>query len=427
MQTSTVPFISRSKEVNLISAIIIFVIPSLIFLELNVGGRLFASEILLLVALPFLLLSRGYILKGYWLRLIIGIGILWLFSQIITDVIRATPFVDYSRGWSKIAFLLANFSALYIIMRDNKKRQLIFILGLSTGFILQFIIMPSELALVNPWKFGLAAPVTLLLICISQLKLLQRITFMPETTILATAILNLYLGHRSLSVICTLTAFYVFRQRNTKIQRDGMSNVRSQNKLALGLLLIIATLASIQTYSYSAQSGWLGSDAKYKYEKQTSGVLGLLPGGRIEIFSSTKAIADSPIIGHGSWAKNRKYVDHLQKRLKFYGYNTVVNTSSDKIPAHSYLFGSWVESGIVGAFFWTLVLVIVAKVLVHAYSKPVPLNYIVIVVCFTMIWNILFSPLGSEGRFYVAFYLVLLISTLQYLKNQQNLEVNPVD
>ncbi len=110
---------------------IILLISTLTFVEFSLIGRIFLPEIILIGILPFLLFFKGWMLRDALPKKLIILGLLWLFAQVITDLIRGTPFQDYSRGWAKITFFLANFAALYMLLSDNKKRLILFALGLA--------------------------------------------------------------------------------------------------------------------------------------------------------------------------------------------------------------------------------------------------------------------------------------------------------
>ena len=117
---------------------IALLVPTLTFLEFKLIGRLFLSEILLLGFLPFLLFSKGWMLRAPLSKKLIVLGLLWLFAQVITDLIRGTPFQDYIRGWAKITFFLANFAALYMLLYGNKRRLVLFALGLVFSGLLAY-------------------------------------------------------------------------------------------------------------------------------------------------------------------------------------------------------------------------------------------------------------------------------------------------
>ena len=69
-----------------------FAIPALAFLHVEVGGVLFATDICLLAALPFVLERRRW-LEIKPARAFLYLGLLWLAGQILTDVLRQSPFV----------------------------------------------------------------------------------------------------------------------------------------------------------------------------------------------------------------------------------------------------------------------------------------------------------------------------------------------
>ena len=71
---------------------LVFVIPCLLFLEFRLVGRIFAPEVLLIALAPALLLFKGRLLTAPMPRTLLMLGLLWLFSQVATDLIRDTPF-----------------------------------------------------------------------------------------------------------------------------------------------------------------------------------------------------------------------------------------------------------------------------------------------------------------------------------------------
>src|SRR5258708_14335741 len=97
---------------------------------------------------------------------------------------------------------------------------------------------------------------------------------------------------------------------------------------------------------------------------------GVLLAGRNEFLAAGSAIRDSPFIGHGSWAKDPKYKAILYDRLAELGYRKMgPELESDVIPSHSYVFGAWVESGILGAVFWCWALWLIGSAPIRASAR----------------------------------------------------------
>jgi hypothetical protein len=176
----------------------------------------------------------------------------------------------------------------------------------------------------------------------------------------------------------------------------------------------IAAQGLIALYSVAAGNGLLGDAAKNKYEAQTAGDLSLLQAGRAESLVSTQAIADSPILGHGSWAKDVAYVAMMRDILESRGYEVVGEIEQNTlIPSHSHLLGAWVESGVMGGVFWTAVAVIailaVYRCIKRAGAPAATIGFIL----FSLIWDVLFSPFSNAQRFVKAAQICLAISVLQ--------------
>ena len=78
------------------------------------------------------------------------------------------------------------------------------------------------------------------------------------------------------------------------------------------------------------------------------------------------------------------------------------------IPTHSYLFGAWVDAGILGAVFWAWIFVLAARVLMRVYPETAQLLPVVAFLSFLLLWDILFSPYGTESRYAVPYSIVLI-------------------
>ncbi|MGI9421074.1 MAG: hypothetical protein ACR2RA_24885, partial [Geminicoccaceae bacterium] len=69
-------------------------------------GTIYLAELCLIGLLPFLVVLRGRMLQSRALAFILLMGLVYFAAQVLTDVIRETPFADYARGWSRILFLM---------------------------------------------------------------------------------------------------------------------------------------------------------------------------------------------------------------------------------------------------------------------------------------------------------------------------------
>lgn len=389
----------------------IMAIPSLLFLEFNIGGRLFAPELVLLVLVPGLLLTRGRLLLARLPRTLLVLGFMWLASQILTDVFRVTPFEDWSRGWAKISLFLLDFSALYLLIRGSRSRMLFFLAGIAAGQLLAYFLAPSAYALYYPWKFGYGPPVTWMIVILANVGPIRRHLPIQVALLASIGAVNLALGSRGVFLICALAAAYVLTNWYFFQGPAGRPRRRKRLWLAVTALLVVGYSAGAG-YAYAAQQGWLGQASATKYATQSAGKYGVFVGGRVDALVSGRAILDSPVLGHGSWAKDWKYQNLLSAELARLGYpdQPTPSEAPGLIPSHSYLLGAWIESGVLGAVFWGWLMVMTVRTVMRVYGLNEPLTPLIAFVAPTLLWSILFSPFSAQERLYAAFFIVVMMS-----------------
>jgi hypothetical protein len=401
-----------------------FLCPLFLFQEIELVGRLFLSELLLVIILPLLIIKKGKLLLQPLPRTIIILGILWLSNQIITDLIRDTPFSDWSRGWAKITLLILDFLSIYLLLNNDVRRITLFTAGFAIGGILDYFISPTEHLIVDPWKFGLSFSVIFLVVLLLQWRKIARLQKLSVLIISALGLFSIYIGTRSIGASLIVSAVYLYIHQKPKLRRW------LGKYLSLGRIIVLVIVASLSVwslialYSKAADSGWLGEDAQNKYRIQagTFGGIGVLLGGRAEIMASSQAIMDSPIIGHGSWAKDPKYKLYL---LSLYDIGYEINQSailegeSDLIPSHSHLFGAWVEAGILGALFWTWVFILIIRTLYQMFKIEHTLLPLLVVTLVMATWDILFSPFGALGRLKFGFFLTLFLAAHRFIQQYE--------
>ncbi len=393
--------------------VLVLLVPATQFIEIHAVGRLFMPDLLLAFILPMLFVAHGKHLRERLPKIFFLLAFLWLFGQVATDIFRATGFRDYIRGWAKIAFTLVNFAALYLLLYGHPRRLILYAVGMVVGGFIGYFINPNLYAVDMPWKFGYGVPATLSLVLLAVVIIEHRRIgpYVAGGVLAVAAALNTFMGFRSLSGICFLAACYLFIQIQWgRWVADKGGRVRQM--LLIGILLAITGAGMIQIYDYSARSGLLGQDAKEKYEAQTAGEYGLLLGGRSEVLVSSRAILDSPFLGHGSWAKDHHYSSLLTELRREAGYVAGEEDEEGLIPTHSHLLGAWVEAGLMGAIFWAWVLSLPVRILLRPDTVVDHLTPLIAFFAFFLIWDILFSPYGAERRFLTPYYVVVMMTYL---------------
>lgn len=389
-------------------------------LEVNVLGQLTGADVLCLALFPFLVIKRGRLLARREALLVLMLSFLWLGSQVLTDVIVSTPFEDWSRGWARIVIFTIGLSTCLMLTRLNLLKALLFVQALAAAGAMKLFIGVGKYDLANQdlqtgWKFGYGylagvAALTVVWRLTPQGRRLSAVDGLP----FGAAIVALAFNARSMFGLTALAAIVQvvtrFARRLSKLALSGY---------AVGFLLAAALLVMI--YSQAASMGILGASAQIKYEQQADSDVGIL-GGRKELLGSSQAIIDSPLIGHGSWAKDPRYIDVMLTRMAEVGLaqegSIAALYENPLIPTHSHILGAWVEAGLFGALFWIVVLVLVVRALAIMLRRPPPQVGLISFVLVNFIWDLVFSPFGLDRRIIDAGMICLALATLSAFGNR---------
>ena len=393
-----------------------FILPAISFVEITIVGRLIVSELVMLLMLPWLWSARDHPRIPRWF-VVLWAG--WLLGQIVTDIVVGSAFEDIARGWAAIVFTMTNFAAI-LVLASTPRRARLFALGLAVGGALGYLLNPNTYAATDPWKWAFALPVGLALAASLSGSTGARRRWRTISAFVAFGALNLLFGFRSLGGASMLTAGYLLL--GALAARPKSASNGSAIRALVGLsFLALTVVGTLQLYDAAASSGLLGSAAQAKYVQQSSGALGVLVGGRPEILATTQAILDSPILGHGSWARDFNYVDLLAQRSSSLGYEIGAGSGDiGLIPAHSYLMGSWVWAGFLGGLFWLVILGIALWLLANLYSFRTELAPLLVFSTVLLLWNIVFSPYGFSGRITATYAVAVCLLGLRLLRTDHD-------
>ena len=390
--------------------ILLFLMPTLMFLKIKAIGVLYVPELIsLFLFLQFF--PRIVFFYSNQLKIFIILALLYLFSQIFSDIYRQTPPQDFMRGWSNIVFFIVHTSTLFVLLDNDKKNFFIFGLGYVLGVLLSLIFTPNMYFQSGAiWKFGYLTPITFLVALITT-----RINFQNEFIkifiFLSLSLFNFYFGFRSLGGVCLFISLFMTIIKFDFI-RKFLDNKQPIQLKIISFIIFFLFLSYFVNYSYSflAVNEYLGLEELQRYQSQV-GNFGILIGGRQEVLTSIYAVMNSPFIGYGSWAINPFSENLLSGLLLDFGYYKAqaFNYFDDRIPTHSHLLGAWVSSGIFGIFIWIWFLYNIIKAIILNSIIKDNWNAFFLFICVFMIWKIFFSSFSGEARFFDAFYLCLIL------------------
>jgi len=385
----------------------------------DIGGQIFPFE-LILIGLALVYLKKLNYKNGVDkdVRKFIFLGLLYLISQIITDMIREISLEDRLKGVSTIIFLVVGSVALRIFIGNDEKTLFRIFIGAQIGLIGFSVSSPDMQELGNPWKWGVGSAVAYIL-AMGGGKFYEK----SESS------------GRAVGIVIILFAAFLFSQnarsvggaifaagvlvwgskRYPSLTRNLAKKMQRPRNLLFGLPLIgLSFFLFVSLITQIGLAGYFGEEAQKKYEIQAQGEYGVLLAGRNELIFSSQAIADSPIIGHGSWAKDPQY---RQLYWKLYDFRYVDDDigkikemiyANDLIPVHSHIFGGWVWAGFLGAVFWMWIIIFLWKVLLQSIvlrHRYVPVLSITVLLG---TWNIFFSPFGAGTRVQWEIFMAML-------------------
>jgi O-antigen ligase len=379
--------------------------------SVNLVGSLPGDELILIPALPVLLLTKGrraFRREYLWFYILAGA---WLFGTVFGDIYLGSPATSRIKGAARVVFFVFDFMALAILINNKTRRVIVF--ALSIVAVMLMIMRQFRGEFLTQWKFGGSSSVTMLALLLSSYFYARRKYWVCIGIAFAIAGLNLILAFRSqigIDLVSLALILPIFSQ--TRASSSGRPS-RLRNSLKLIVLLTLAGGAAFlanQAIKFAAGKGLFEESVSQKFETQSGGRFGVLVGGRPETLVAIQAIRDSPIIGHGSFAVDPKYLELKQDIQYEYGYaNTDDPEDSEEptIPTHSHLTMAWVESGILGGLLWMYLLVLTIRgVLVIPFLRPnfAPLYCYMLM---NFVWDIVYSPFGNVNRIWAAYTIII--------------------
>jgi hypothetical protein len=380
-------------------------------------GNLPLAELLFLPLMPLLIFVQGrQMIRPTMRPLLLLLGV-WLVGQILTDIYRGTAFLSWARGDANIIFFGIDLMALIALLGRSESRKVIFLFSYSVGHLLALKLQPLEGE--DNWKFGPGPAVTILVLLCSCYFYRRRNYFVVLLLLGSLSVVDLLENCRGFVLFLFITIALT-----VPIIPERVGRLRLLPSGALGRVLVLTALAlgaggaALGAVELATLSGLLQHYQQEKNERQAQSPGGILIGGRPEILVSSRAVIDSPILGHGSKAKDPKYIEMLTDLQERYGISDTTpdeaeNRTEGVIPSHSFLLGTWVSAGVLGAVFWIYLILPAGRALIRVSLLSLPLAPVYAHMLLNFMWNIFFSPFAGIHRVLAAFAIVLVVEVLE--------------
>lgn len=364
-------------------SLLAFLAGACIAVHVDVVGEAFLVELLLPLVVLFGLLSRGMgpRFQARSLVLLLGAGALTLTGYLISDLAAATDQWQYLRGWGRVLLLITDCVAMLLLVSQGARNLWWFVLGLGLGGI--GWLLATGVAF-STWKIGYGEYTAFLVAALSGL--FPR--FLGASALAACGVVSLLLDYRSLGATCVLGAALVYYAG-----RRAGRRALGLRRLAVVGGLIVAALGAMALLLDS-------TDDQFENRRKASN------GGRyIGVMVALNAIAESPVVGYGSWAAEGKFAQLLrteQLRLeRELGHRVEVGRS---LLPHSQLLQAWVEGGFLGTTFFLLygAMLFWALRWFLFFRHADGLSGVAIFSLLYGLWNFFASPFLGFTRIYIA-------------------------
>lgn len=399
------------------------------FISIRIIGILSVSEILAIACSPFLFLTVYNENKSF--RRISFLFALWLFGSVVSDFFNETEYIVFLKGSFSIVIFYINFIFCFWIINKQLDSLDSFLWGLAFSFLFgtifgfnvfyqEYIENQNISSIVEDSHFNkLLVAILMYFIWAISSTYFRRFPVMVLIIVFIFSIYSLVNGSRSTFLIHFISIFYCIYISllisKFSLPLPEVFKYLNKRKLIFFIVFIVSLIFSRIIYSNLAEQGYMGEDEYLKYNYQKNLKLGLL-SGRSEIFSSFIAIIDSPILGHGSYAKDLKGFNIKAAELSGEISNLFIYTfdQDSYIRTHSHIFGSWVNNGILSLFLWLFLITISIKFLFKYSFFIYKYFFILSISVFSILWKVLFSPFSE--RVYLAFMFSFFLIIMQMIK-----------
>ena len=380
--------------------------------RINLVGALPYSEILTAIAFPFILRKHAKLLTRPGTRTILILMGIWLFSEMVSDVANASPMDNRLKGMARVIFFAIDFIVISALVGKSTKRIILLILALATS---ELIRLPTYglSSYGTAWKYGGSAAISIFVMVAGCYFCARRRYSIFILSMAVLAFLNLHYGYRSQIAVDLVTLVFALPFSPRPPAAEAPAALISSKLPVLLICSLGAVWVSQKIINQAVKRGYFEESVQEKFEAQSSGQMGVLLGARPEIPVAIQAIRDAPVLGHGSYAVDAKYLILLQDYQYRFGYSESdepLQLEVPGIPTHSHLTAAWVEGGVLASLLWFYLLwLIVRAMTIIPERRPLlaPLYAFLFTIFF---WDILFSPFGYDRRIYEAFFIVMLVN-----------------
>ena len=361
--------------------------------------------------------------------------ILWIISQSISDFLNNSTFTSFLKGNGAPLLILLSLNFLIHLYEESQKlnQEKSFITNYFLGFsfisILQYFFQfdSAFYSIYSFLKWGGGISLAFIILIFFRDQLFKNL-----------CLVILILISLSLQIRYLVLMFFIYyiskllNFQNLKIYKLRTFNIFKITILGIFNYLLILLLLFISSPIYHQATDIflrfsLNPDRSAVLKRQTDRKQSIF-NTRLEYFAFFTQFRDSPIIGHGSWAKDKdlKYRVIMERNRaatmdstdyeiyeKLYKVAGIQKIDDYIVPQHSYIMQSVTWCGLIGASFFFYLLFLSLLMLNDKKINDISRLQIAVHVFHTF-----FSPLGAHRFTIPMVCLLIIIFCIQYNNNK---------
>ena len=375
-------------------------------ITLPVGGNLTGAEALTICVAAFVAVGSTFSKKdevgrANTVMVIVALLAISIVNLILADVSSQDNFEIYYKTWIRFIIIPVTLLSVSLLVRKGYLNiRYVFLFGIA-GLAIAVITKAEYISRLDVWKFNIAA--WLIAGCLAGLP--RRSTILTSCVLLGFAILNAYFGYRTMLLLCALCGVSILA-----VGPLGQLRIspRARATLLLTLLAVAGVIGGL-IYNYAASSGALGASVQGKHLAQVNAYGGFFLASRPEALVAVKAALKHPITGQGSNPRDSvitgEYIHQVMAAGQYYVANFY---DRERVPIHSLIFDAWIRSGIFGGAAWLTIMWISIRYVLAGISDRKLMDPLGIFLAMFMVWNILFSPMSSQLRYYACLTICMI-------------------
>ncbi len=328
----------------------------------------------------------GPLFRRPFLGLALAAQVVAFVAYVGSDLYRHSSPHDMARGWGRMGFLAIDIVAVAYLFGCARRNFVLFIVGQELGAVVSALLYGAMFD--DLWKFGVGAPLTALVFLLVPL----AGGILTALGAFAIGAAHFALDYRSYGGLCLLVGVGTLLQL-----------VRPQFRLWLAPLALLAVGAVV----FELTGATAGTTRTSRSDIERTAM----------VQAAVEAVAESPLVGHGSWFSNTDVYDnfvlirdHMAREAHVGGFATL-NKDSRDMALHSQILVAVAEGGVFGGVFFFvfgagLLRALYDLVLVQPWHRLAALCTLTLL---SALWNLLFSPFSGAHRVAIALALGLIL------------------